>query len=116
MTDHIPDDKKMVSPWRTLAERLGMEADWSSRKTFRVTVPSTVGGIPLCEAESQDMLIGRALRVAVTAVARSNEPKQIPDSVTLRALSVAGESRAIAALELLDAVEYPQSQVSEPQK
>jgi len=94
------------SPWVTLAERLGMDCDWSSRKTFRVTVPSTMGGIPLCEAESQDLLIGRALRVAWDAYVKNGGELDKTSVLNVFWESSRPEFRPITAIELLDAVGY----------
>ena len=68
MPDHIVDANKMVSPWRTLAERLGVlhsgygicvePTSWPDGATIHTA------RMPYSGQECQDLLIGRALRVA----------------------------------------------------
>ena len=80
------------SPWRTLAKRLGY--DWFC--------------FELSDLARQDLLIGRALRVAKEWEDENGSRLLNKDWVMhwTRLGSYRGEHRALAALELLDAVGY----------
>lgn len=85
------------NPWRKLAERLGVPG-------YQITMQQTWSMPPVnAEEFHQDLLVGRALRVAVDTSGdniRSMSP-EILDIVEFK-----GDARATAALELLDAVGY----------
>lgn len=94
-----------VSPWRTLAERLfspmGLEKTKAGLFIWVINEPLNIETVM-----AQDLLIGRAFRVALTAW---NRYKLVPneyDMLISRVACMEGDYRAIAALELLDAVGY----------
>jgi hypothetical protein len=124
MTDHIVDANKMVSPWVTLAERLGYQVHDIQDCGQTIPVVYRCGLVDigfvygpddeywvelLCDG-SKDLLIGRALRVAVQfADDRGDhiEPDDAKKLATiLDAIASSADYRATAALELLDAVGY----------
>jgi len=94
------------SPWRTLAERLGMLP-----KNHRPGDPALIllgnkWAEPDENADAQDLLIGRALRVAWAAYVKNGGDLDKTSVLDVFWESSRSGYRAIAALELLDAVGY----------
>ena len=78
------------SPWRTLAERLGY--DWYQFELSKLAL--------------QDLIIGRALRVAWETHVRNGGELDKTFVLDVFWESSRPDARATAALELLDAVGY----------
>jgi len=92
------------SPWRTLADRLGVDLLEYGQDGVSVSI----AWFGLGKQPSQDLLIGRALRVAKQAAEDANEESTAWwESLGHKVVAVwvaTGNSRALAAIELLDAV------------
>lgn len=80
------------NPWRTLAERLGLWFDWDEAQDDAAT-------------HTQDLLIGRALRVARYRWSKTDLPiAEHERRVFLLYLALGNEMKARLAIELLDEV------------
>jgi len=95
------------SPWRTLAERLGCLPK-NHKPEDPVLILLGNRWTPPSDKDAQDLLIGRALRVAKEWEDENGSRLLNKDWVMhwTRLGSYRGEHRALAALELLDAVGY----------